>query len=353
MSLAARIAAAVGRHALEVHNRDIFPPHELVELYRDIGPIVVNPVVDNAFRRHEAAAVVARRTYHQRGRIGMVLVLLSALFTVAMALILPHDTPPLKAISIVVIFIGAGGLSIQIHQLLTGQKKLWLMNRFAAERIRSIKFQAYQLAAVARSREDLQARADAFYTQELGHLNAELNAGAAALTLFSPSGAFADLRSSSPPANGDLSAIATDAYRELRIEYQRRFAAAEIQKLGEKQRVHYAWADILYLAGVALTVAALVCKLIFPHNTTFEHWIDFLAVGAFIGGLLRAIIDNASLADTSKGRYENYIKAIEDYDRELNEDGFTLAMSVRQVERIVLGELGQFCEAASHITYRL
>jgi hypothetical protein len=331
----------------------MFPLRELLEQFAEIAPLIENPIVDDAFREREAAAVAAKRAYHLRGRLGMLLVLFSVLFTLAAAFVLPAELPPLRLVSIAIVVIGAAGLAIQVQLLLSGEKTRWLLNRFAAERIRSIKFQAYQFCDVADSKDDLQIRIAAFFTRELGRLNAELNAGEAALVMFSPAAAVVRAPSANIPRNTDLAILAHDAYRELRLDYQRRFATGEIRALGSLQRIGYASADLLYFAGAGLTVATVITKLSLAINDAVGHWIDFLALACFVCGLAQSILENASLGETSKIRYETYLHELDDCSREIVDDGATFIQGVHRMERVILGELAQFCQAASQISYRL
>ena len=252
---------------MEVHNRDLFPLQDVQNLYKPVKSLVVNPLVDNRFLKYEKAAADAKSYYHRRGRLSMLLVLLSALFTIAQALVIPAF-PGLQVVSIFAIILGTIGLVIQIHLLVTKRKQLWLLHRFAAERLRSIKFQAYPLSLAARSSDDLTLKADEFYSAEIARLEMELNAGDAALVLFSPANAVARATLATVPADPAIETMARNAYRELRISYQRRFATGEIQLLQKQQRIGYTSADVLYLLGAGLTVAALTCKLAFPTAVT-------------------------------------------------------------------------------------
>jgi hypothetical protein len=192
-----------------------------------------------------------------------------------------------------------------------------------------------------------------FYARELGRLEAEVNAGEAALAMFSPVVAVVRTIAADSPQDKRLTGVARAAYRELRLDYQRRFAAGEIQALRSKQRLGYASADLFYVAGAALTAAALFSKLAFPANESLGRWIDFLALTSFICGLAQSILENASLGETSKSRYETYLRELDDCSRETADEGATFSESVQRLERVMLGELAQFCQAASHISYRL
>ena len=342
---------------MDVDNRDIFPAQHLVDIYGLVKPLLVNPIIDQAFQARERTAVTAKTGYHRQGRLGMILVLISMLITLASASALPlfpNFESRFEVLSFAAIGFGALGLFLQIHLILTRRKQTWLLNRFAAERLRSIKFQAYVLAEVA-SPSDLQHRVDAFLIAEIAKLESELNTGAAALRLFSARAATvkASPKGTGIEAQSDIAAAAQAAYHELRINYQKRFAAGEVEAVNTAQRITVTAADLLYLAGAMLIIGGLVTKLLLPEAKALPHWIDFFGLSAFVVGLLKTIMDNASLAETSRARYEDYIQEIQECETELAEELADFPSMVRRIERVVLAELGQFCQEASRISYRL
>ncbi len=281
------------------YNLDMFPEPDVQKLYAPVGVLVINPLVNEPFGVFEAKAVRAKGLYHRWGRIGIVLVVLSTLYTVAEALVMPR-IDGLRLMSAGMILLGVFGIAIQLYLLSARVKQTWLLNRFGAERVRSIKFQAFPLAATAASADDLTARVNAFYTAEITRLNMELNGGEAALSTFSSISAVKHLAASPAAANAAIFGAAEEAYRDLRFKYQISFAQGEIQALKDAARIVYTSSDPLYLLGAVLTVAALASKVAFGHDAEhLSHWIDFLAVASFIGGLSKTILDNASLSDTS------------------------------------------------------
>lgn len=337
---------------MEIHNRDLFPPEDVKKLYSAAEPLIVNSIVDASFAEHERIAVAAKNSYHLRGRLAAVLVLISVLFTIAESLVIPSSRG-LRFAVVPFLAMGVIGLAIQLHLLITKKKQMWLLHRFAAERLRSMKFQAYPLAMSAATREQLEHQTGAFYKEETARLEMELNAGEAALQLFSPARAVTQSSTRLTAVNAAIADAARDAYRELRIAYQRRFATGEIQKLQNQQRIGYTSADILYLSGTSLAIASLVSISLFPNATVISHWIDFLAVAAFIVGLMNTIMDNASLAETSRARYEEYLRALQECEGELAAESAKFPEVVRRIERVALEELNDFCSAASRISYRL
>lgn len=331
---------------MDRHNRDIAPSVATRDVYRLVQPLVSNRIVDTAFAAREEAANRARERYHLFGRAGMVCVLLGAIFVLAEALVLKRVS---LATSIAIGIVAGVGLALQLVLIATRQKQRWLNNRFAAERLRSIKFQAYVLALKAATPDDLQAQVDAFYMREIALLENELNAARSVLKTFSPARALARLPTVADAANPAMAAEAADAYAELRIRYQERFAADETEKLQSALRVDYAIADILYLIGASFSVAGLIWTLRFQDEHTWLNRIEFVAVTAFILGLSKTLMDNASLGEESRMRYVDYQEAIaaaQDRDD-------TLPVRIAKVERAALQELRQFCQAANRISYRL
>lgn len=334
---------------MKQQNRDVFPSSELLALYEPASVIMRNEAVDRRFAQHERSAAKAKKSYHYLGRAAVLLILVSAVFTLAQVFgFLPGGNRILAALMAV---LGGCGLAIQLYLFASGNKARWLLNRFAAERLRSLKFQAFAIVPNCRDSAELQAHVKEFYTVQLARLEMELNAGEISLALFSPTDAIA-CRSCAVSANPNLIAAARHAYRELRIVYQQRFAASQIQKLRMTERVTTSAADFLYLSGAVLTVLGLLAfALRYPLATI--RLIEFLAAAAFVVGLSKTVLDNASLAEASKSRYEQFLQAIEECNAQLMHDGGNFSEIVCQFERLALEELGQFCRAASHISYRL
>lgn len=335
---------------MEEHNRDIFPKKETVEAYKSIAPLIENKIVNDAFQQRENAANAAKALYHNVGRIAILLVAAGALFTVAEALIIPEG-PYVFPLSATFAALSVVGLLLQFYIVLTKQKKNWMINRFAAERVRSIKFYGFSVADFAIDAADLQSRADDFYRKALAQLGNELNAGITALHMFSPSatvGAMESIRTgaSSAPANPPFAAEARQAYTDLRVRYQARFASDEVAKLKGEKRLLENTSDLLYLFGACVVVLALGSKFVGWHTVE----IDFIAVALFIISSSMAILENASLAPDARSRYERYAAD----STEIERHGLAnLSHVVNGMENLALRELDAFCRAAAMISYRL
>lgn len=335
------------------HNLDVLPEQHTIDAYASVAPLVVNPIVNDAFAQREEAAKEAKNTYHGVGRLAILLIAAGALFSVAEALILPEFAYTFVASAI---FAGLSvvGLLLQLYILATRQKSRWLVNRFAAERLRSIKFCGYIVADNATDLADLQRRADDFYMKAVAQLSNDLNAELVALKKFSPVRTVDALTAlapaaPAPPASQAISATAREAYLELRVRYQGRFAANETARLQSGKRALELSSGVLYLIGAVVVVLALASRFLGWHTAL----IDFIAVGLFILGLSMAILENASLAPDSQSRYERYSADCDEIERSIVAKQTATREAVASMEGLALRELDAFCRAAEMISYRL
>jgi hypothetical protein len=333
-------------------SRDIFPTQAIQDQFPQVKALLVSDALDQAFLRHDEAANRAKRNYHVLGQIAIALVALSAIFTIAQALILPIllDHIILKYAAVAM---AGTGILLQCYLIFTHQKQKWLINRFAAERIRSIKFQAFATAQMAENSDMLESLAQAFISRELAKLENEVNAGMAVLRNFSPAQILKNMKAPARPKNADLANAAREAYGELRVQYQKNFALSEATNFSSRRRVFNSTQDMIYLGAAILTFISLGMKVLGPDIIGMPTgWIDFLAVTFFILGATEAIMDNALLGEQSQARYEQYARDLEEAmaSGKLSKDN--LYKLVMDVEYICLGELDLFCRAADRISYR-
>lgn len=329
-------------------NRDIFPTPAMLERFPNITPLLKNEAIEAAFNRHEALSVSGKRWFHRLGLVSMVLIGGSAIYTIAEALLFKGAGNP--AISIAAAISAAIGIAAQIYTLAAKVKSQWLVNRFACERLRSIKFQAYSLAATARDEAELAQRTRQLTATELAKLESELNMGISIFEAFVPEKCVSVPAPGAGPANPDITGEAMTAFRELRLIYQDRYAAAELHRLRENRRVFHSAADILYFSGACLVLLSLLAKIV--PGLPISAWVDFLAISAFVLSISKTVLDSATLTEPSTARFVRYREDIAEVERRI-EHGATLDMVVPQMERIALGELEEFCDASKSINYRL
>ena len=331
-------------------NRDIFPTPAMLERFPNITPLLKNEAIEAAFNRHEALSVSGKRWFHRLGLVSMVLIGGSAIYTIAEALLFKGAGNP--AISIAAAISAAIGIAAQIYTLAAKVKSQWLVNRFACERLRSIKFQAYSLAATARDEAELAQRTRQLTATELAKLESELNMGISIFEAFVPEKCVSVPAPGVGPANPDITGEAMTAFRELRLLYQDRYAAAELHRLRENRRVFHSAADILYFSGACLVLLSLLAKIVPGMPVTLNAWVDFFAISAFVLSISKTVLDSATLTEPSTARFVRYREDIAEVERRI-EHGATLDVVVPQMERIALGELEEFCDASKSINYRL
>jgi hypothetical protein len=329
-------------------NRDIFPTPAMLARFANITPLLKNEAVETAFMRHEVISVRAKKMFHRLGLVSMVLIGGSAIYTIAEALLFKGASN--QVVSLTAAIAAAVGIAAQIYSLVAQLKSKWLVNRFACERLRSIKFQAYALAATARDEAELDMRARKLTATEITKLESELNMGISIFEAFVPEKCVAVPEPGPGPSNPDIISEAITAFRELRLLYQDRYAAAELHRLRENRRAFHSAADILYFSGAVLVLLSLVAKTV--PGVTISAWVDFLAISAFVLSISKTVLDSASLTEPSAARFVRYREDIAEVERRI-EHGATLDVAVPQMERIALGELEEFCDASKSINYRL
>ncbi|MEP1143463.1 MAG: hypothetical protein ABJH52_07065 [Henriciella sp.] len=329
----------------------MFPTAETIKLYADIEPLIVNPVIDGAFSKYEARATKSKSTYHSFGQIAVLLIAISAIFAIADALIIPEFDQKVW-LSVSMGLIAALGIALQLYLLISQKKAIWLLSRFACERLRSAKFQAYASADKAKDAEELSRMVVDFSNKTVTEIENEINAGVSILDAFRPSEAMLVPVVSDTPKNDKINQVAAEAYSELRISYQKRFAISEIHRLKRGQRYYASVSDMLYLLGAGLVLASLISRVIAHDTYPLGNWIDFLASGTFITAVALGILDHGKLATRSSSRFMDYQAAIENLPTiKQTQDG--ISPVIAEMETAVLEELRSFSEASQTISYRM
>lgn len=330
---------------------DVFPTIETKQLYADIKPLIENETINAAFAKYEERAVQLKFSFHILGRLAISLIAVSAVYAIADALVIPDFSGKIW-VSILLGLSAACGIIIQVYLLMTDKKAEWLIARFAAERLRSIKFQTFAFADVAETEEDLSELVSVFSLRETAKLENEINAGVSVLGTFRPTAAMELPKTQGGPKNTELSELAFDAYKELRLDYQFRFSSSEIHRLKSGRRYIATLSDILFLGGASLVLASLVFKIFFVSEVAIGNWIDFLASATFISAIANAILEHGGLSSRSESRFVDYVTAIEEipkvYPRRTGMVGV-----IRKMELAALEELRSFSESSILISYRM
>jgi len=342
---------------MQVSNRDLFSTEATLARYQAISPLLIQPLFDDAFSRHDRAAITGKKQYHRFGRLAIILVALSAILTLAEALIFPNlfQNVILTYVAVSMAFIG---ITLQLYIICTKQKQKWLLNRFASELIRSLKFQSFALAYRAKNKTHLEELAQDHAALRMSNLENSLNTGLAILTEFSAAKALEKLKPNliEKSTNMELAKTAGEAYEELRVDYQRNFARSEIETFRHRRRLLNSSQDMIYLAAAIFAFLSLGAKIMAYTGTIIStDWIDFTAVTLFVLGATEAIMDNAMLEEQSQARFEQYIRDIDDvrYTEKFTDGSSSgLPNYLHSMERVCMGELAEFCRAAEKISYR-
>ena len=334
------------------HGRDIFPTQQTLGQYEPVADLLQSPTIDAAYTKHDNAALKAKKRFHRLGQAAVLMIAASAIYTLGEALI-PGFLPENFLIRLLAVSAAGLGIVLQLYLILTGQKQKWLLNGYATERLRSTKFQAYQCALSAEDSVELKQMSDDFFKRALTDLENELNGGIAVLRSFRPDQAYQNINPPKKAVNPKLAETALAAFMELRVKYQSRFAASEIERLGTRRRLFNSTQDMVYLAAAVFTFIALGAKLnVALADLISIGIIEFLAVTCFIIGATEAILDNALLEEQSQTRFEQYRQDIEALTFTSENRRRTPSDIIQSMEMIALEELADFCVAAQKISYR-
>ncbi|GLQ21490.1 hypothetical protein ACFFUB_10330 [Algimonas porphyrae] len=337
---------------MEIANRDMFPSDATRARFDRIEPLLDNPVLDSAFIHHDALALSGKSVYHRVGRFAILLIAISAVYTIADALVLDAgDWTRILTLGAAVLAIV--GIGLQAFIIVTRQKEKWLLNRFASERIRSLKFQSFHLGDNAADRDSLAEQVASFSSAQLSRLENDLNTGMAVMERFNP-----DTALKTPPharldnADPAIASQSLEAYEELRIRYQSNFAIGEVAHLRGRLRAVTSLQDVMYFSAAAFAFLSLAVKLVDTAHIIPTDWVDFLAVTLFVSGATKAITDNALLEEQSQGRYETYLRNLDHASASASGSGADLDTLVDAIERVALNELDLFCQDALRVSYR-
>lgn len=235
-------------------NADIETPEKFIDAHPLFPNTLANTPVAEEFKIQEKRANAAKLCYTILGQYGLAaafLTLSAVIYTVTIEHWLfegPKILAPSEHIifKLVFLFVGLSGGAAQIYLLVGPVKKSWLNARFHAERLRSLKFQAFQEAACVGDEGAL-----TFTGRALGDLAVELTDATAARHNFEPDVAMAE-----PCGGGAISgeslAQLKRAYRKLRVERQLAFAIGEIKRINEERKLPTSASEIAFWAGAGL-----------------------------------------------------------------------------------------------------
>jgi hypothetical protein len=331
---------------------DIDPPSEFLRIHSEYYELLANKAIAQRSAAFEQTAGRDKQAYTLLGllSLGAAIVSITAL---AYSLTLMPEPGGLSVLTLPLAVLGAAGIAAQLGLLASPLKDRWLGARYAAERLRSIKFQAFQHAACAGT--DHEAAVTAFTQRALGALALELVHPAVSMRRFDPDESLGDApRPAAPLAPERLEELKA-TYRELRLDYQSAHALNRITQLRGESRLPAAASEISFWAGAALGYLDLVLAfeplrhLGASWESTREFWTLFL----FALSAILFVLERGRSHDLALERYEDHRLALERAAGVLARahDAESFVECVRQAERAALRELKAFCREADKSTY--
>jgi hypothetical protein len=260
-------------------------------------------------------------------------------------------------INYAVAVVAAIGLVAQAFVFFSRAKQRWLLHRFAAERIRCLKFQAFAVLGESPDRHKLEANVAAFTREKLARLDQELLAGEGAITQFAPSVTLDYVSPAKGRPNAALVAEGRKAYDDLRLAIQSQHFELMSRHHESRERLPAMLAEFSF-AGGALAAVAQIVWTVFGQNDYgigqkhAEAWFDFVPLALFVLSAFCAVWRRATGHAVDAERYGSYLRQIDRVRQQAQEqDGRDFPELVLKMEAIVLHELADFCRAAKFSDY--
>ncbi|MET0182234.1 MAG: hypothetical protein ABW199_05045 [Caulobacterales bacterium] len=335
-------------------NSDINPPAAFIDSHPDFAALIVNAPLSAQFAVHEAKAVRAKRWYTRVGLFSLAAIFVT-ISVLALSLTLWRETALPDWFVILIGWLGLAGFAAQFVLLFGGLKQRWLLHRFAAERLRSIKFEAFTIAACTGA--NYATHVEAFSRRKIGDFELQLKSEEGLLREFAPE-RFLDAPA---PVTGTLTPSQLDElkslYQHMRLDYQARHASSMLAKIREEQRLPASASEMSFWAGAALGFIDAFAAL------PFFHWIgegwseprEFLTLFLFALSAILFVLQRGRSHAAAIQRYDDYSIAVTRTAGALSEarDATEFLACVREGEMLALQELKLFIRESEHATYLL
>lgn len=339
-------------------NPDIDTPSDLVAAYPAFPNLLANEQVRAAFATQEQRATRAKRIYTILGHIGLFAAFLS--FTAVIFIVsLEHfffEEPkffrPSDELWFKFIFFGVGltGLAAQMALLFSPLKKRWLNARFRAERLRSIKFQAFQAAACGGD-----SAVAAFTSRAVAVLKSDTEDEDNALAArhnFNPEAELARVDGEPCAAGHDLKQL-RECYAKLRVDRQATFASGELKRITEERRLPASASEIAFWLGAALAFVDAILTFVEVSWAPLRPLMHFATLELFVVSALLFVHERGRAYVSALERYEDYRDDMVRLAERLNHANTAAEFQacVREGELHALKELKIFCREAERSTY--
>jgi hypothetical protein len=344
-----------------VANRDINATSDLGEAYPALSPLIDNIRIADAFALHERAAIKWKRIYERLGRAGLLCVLLAMIvFDYQVTLQHLYGNPDFLNAA------GAGlailGLASQIILLASHAKDKWITQRFVAERLRCLKFQAFAQISRSSSPEILRQNVTVWTNEALASLKQEMMGGLSAVLDFSPSEHVVPCYESSAAGDPALVADGLKIYDALRLNVQAQHFAERHQLAESKARWPEVVSQFCFGAGALLAFAQILetgwsgfgTENVVTMSGYWQAWLAFATLLLFIVSAVVAVYQRGSAHQPDAERYLTYLREVRRI-RMLSgsSSSAVLAQSVREMETVALREIHDFCRDSRHSNFIL
>ena len=344
----------------ETGNQDISPGevtrNEMRGTYPHAAPLLTNSVMAEGFQGHEDLAL-NQKHFFERLSIGALIAIGGAvIYSYAQIRLDLVATAP-GWLNTLVLVLGSAGLIVEFVIWRLGSKKKWLRNRFAAEYIRSLKFQCFYVACSVDNVGHLATATDKVSTAYLKFLEAKLQAPDP-LSVFDARRALQLNAQDFVDGSETGDAIfreAVAAYRLWRIGYQKSFADSQIRKLRPSILLFKSLSEGLLFVGTIVALAEIAFS-VFPALSTLPiatFPLDLVSVTLFVISAISYVIENGTARKQNSDRYEQYSRDLTGLlERDVTTREEFIAL-ITEAEQVILRELEDFCRDASRISYRL
>jgi hypothetical protein len=340
-------------------NRDINPAEDLAVAYPALRPLIFNEPIAQAFAEQEDAANFWKQMYQASGNTALICIFIAMIVFDYQVTLQSHYGAP-RALAPLSALLVAIGLAAQLVLMIGKIKDRWLASRFAAERIRCLKFQAFGVIGTAVTEATLAEKVAAWTSRNMADLNQELLGGRAAVVEFSPAEALVPLGPLDPRADPKLIRDASRVYDTLRISVQGQHVAEYLKKAEGRAAVPAMFSEILFGAGALLTfiqIAIASWSTLHPEQANVlspltDAWLAFLTLLMFVASAILAVYERGSGFEHEAERYIAYARELRRIRLLHAEEGVTPFLdSLTKMEEVALRELHDFCRDAKHSNF--
>src|SRR5665213_3301809 len=345
--------------SIAVNNRDINPSDQLAAAYPGLACLLRNNAISQAFARFETMAVRWKRLYVFSGRLSLIAVLLAMVsFDYQITLNNVYGAPAFLA-GVAAAFAATGLLSQAVLGL-THAKDQWLAARFAAERLRCLKFQLFTVLEEVPDIQSLAPKIKQRTSEGLAALEQELMGGRSAILEFSPFDVLAPAKKKVTHADKNTVEDAAAIYDILRFTVECQHFEDQFRGHERETKFPSLLSEFSFMAGAALACVGILTAIMPEGWRLYQiltargvmEWVDFLTWMLFVLSAVVAIHERGSAHQQNAERYLTYGREI----RRIRTGAMThmpasFFEAVREMEHLMLREIQDFCRDVKHSNY--